>query len=96
MYVFRIHIRPSGGSADMQRTFDYCLREGVLGVGWRTPSGRNTRDWDEYYQEASHEHGNLAGCKYIHDWIDPGDLVWTRDPFGNYYLARVLSRAFFF
>ncbi|WP_350282807.1 hypothetical protein, partial [Nitrosomonas sp.] len=55
-------------------------------------SGRNTRDWDEYYQEASHEHGNLAVCKYIHDWIDPGDLVWTRDPFGNYYLARVLSR----
>lgn len=91
MYVFRIHIRPGGGSADMQKTFDYCLREGVLGVGWRTSSGRNTCDWDEYYQEASREHENLAVCKYIHKWVAPGDLAWTRDPFGHYYLARVLS-----
>jgi len=75
----------------MQTTFAYCLREGVLGVGWRTSSGRNTRDWNEYYGEASREHENLAVCKYIHKWVTPGDLVWTRDPSGHYYLARVLS-----
>ena len=33
MYVFRIHIRPSGGSADMRTTFNYCLKNGLLGVG---------------------------------------------------------------
>jgi len=75
----------------MQTTFDYCLRERVLGVGWRTCSGRNTRDWNEYYEEASREHENLAVCKYIHKWVTPDDLVWTRDPSGHYYLARVLS-----
>lgn len=91
MYVFRIHIRPGGGSADMQVTFDYCLRERILGVGWRTRSGRNTRQWDEYYEEASREHKKLAVCKYICRWVTPGDLVWTRDPCGHYYLARVLS-----
>lgn len=91
MYVFRIHIRPGGGSADMQKTFDYCLREGFLGVGWRTRSGKNTHDWNAYYEEASSEHKNLAVCKYIHNRVRPGDLVWTRDPFARYYLARVLS-----
>jgi hypothetical protein len=75
----------------MQATFDYCLREGILGVGWRTPSNRNTTNWDEYYGEASQEHSNLQVCKYIRKRVRPGDLVWTRDPSGHYYLARVTS-----
>lgn len=91
MNVFRIHIRPSGGSADMKTTFGYCVQEGILGVGWRTSSGRNTRIWDEYYTEASQEHPNLQVCSYIHKSIRLGDLVWTRDPSSHYYLARVLS-----
>jgi hypothetical protein len=91
MYVFRIHIRPQGGSADMDTTFNYCLKEGILGVGWRTPSNRNTRKWNEYYDEASQEHNNLQVCKYIQKWVSPGDLVWTRDPSGQYYLSRVTS-----
>jgi hypothetical protein len=91
MYVFRIHIRPQGGSADMQNTFGYCIRNGILGVGWRTSSDRNTKNWDEYYAEASQEHENLQVCKYINKWVGPGDLVWTRDPSGQYFLARVLS-----
>jgi hypothetical protein len=37
MYVFRIHIRPSGGAADMPTTFNYCLKNGILGsVGEQT------------------------------------------------------------
>jgi len=91
MYVFRIHIRPQGGSADMQNTFGYCIRNGILGVGWRTSSDRNTKNWAEYYTEASQEHENLQVCKYINKWVGPGDLVWTRDPSGQYFLGRVLS-----
>lgn len=33
MYVFRIHIRPQGGSVDMRTTFNYCQKNGLLGVG---------------------------------------------------------------
>jgi hypothetical protein len=91
MYVFRIHIRPQGGTADMHTTFDYCLRNGLLGVGWRTNSQHNTKNWDEYFNEASQIHSNLQICKYIHKWVSEGDLVWTRDPNGQYYLARVTS-----
>lgn len=91
MYLFRIHIRPHGGTANMSSTFEYCLREGILGVGWRTRSDNCTKIWDEYYHEASQLHNNLQVCKYIHKWVGPDDLVWTRDPFGQYYLAHVLS-----
>jgi hypothetical protein len=70
MYVFRIHIRPQGGSADMETTFNYCLKEGILGVGWRTPSNRNTGNWNEYYDEASQEYDKLHICKYIQKWLD--------------------------
>lgn len=91
MCVFRIHIRPQGGSAHMKTTFDYCLRNGILGVGWRTPSDRNTKNRDEYYEEASQKHDKLHICRYIHKMVSPGDLVWTRSPSGHYYLARVTS-----
>lgn len=91
MYLFRIHIRPQGGSADMETTFNYCLKNNLLGVGWRTPSNRHTKIWDEYFSEASNEHENLNVCKYIQKWVCQGDLVWTRDAVGRYYLARVKS-----
>jgi predicted CoA-binding protein len=91
MYVFRIHIRPEGGSADMPTTFNYCLKNGILGVGWRTNSNRSTKDWDKYFNEASQKHPNLQVCKYIKKWVSEGDLVWTRNAEGQYYLARVIS-----
>lgn len=91
MYLFRIHIRPQGGSADIATTFGYCLNNGLLGVGWKTNSQRNTTNWDEYFNEASQVHDNLQQCKYIKKWVSEGDLVWTRDAAGQYYLARVKS-----
>ena len=91
MYLFRIHTRPGGGSADMKETFDYCLNKGLLGVGWRTETNKNTTDWGQYYAEASKTHENLNICKYIKKWVNSDDLVWTRDINGEYYLAKVIS-----
>lgn len=34
---------------------------------------------------------NLQTCTYLHARVRAGDLVWTRDPRGCYYLARVVS-----
>ena len=91
MYLFRIHIRPGGGSASMEEAFDYCKKNGLLGVGWRTESNSNTTDWDKYFTEASKIHENLNVCKYINKWVGKDDLVWTRDMSGEYYLAKVIS-----
>lgn len=75
----------------MAETFAYCLSQGILGVGWRTETTTNTKDWETYYAEANTLHDNVNTCEYIKEWVSEGCLVWTRDPQGNYYLARVLS-----
>jgi len=94
MHVYRIHIRPKGGTSDMQETFSYCLNNQILGVGWRTDSNKNTKDWNEYYRDAllsGYPDSELKICKYIQRWIEKDDLVWTRNTNGKYYLALVLS-----
>lgn len=91
MYVFRIHIRPQGGIASMKETFDYCLENQILGVGWQVDSTNNPDSWEEYLREAEEIHGNLNVCKYIKKWVSEGDLVWTRSDEGKYFLAKVQS-----
>lgn len=92
MYLYRIHIRPYGGTADTKTNFDYCLREGVLGVGWRVETDKKSLEWKEYEELALQTHGKVNACSYINRWIKPDDLVWTRDGNANYYLARVTSK----
>ncbi|SMO48371.1 hypothetical protein [Gracilimonas mengyeensis] len=75
----------------MKNTFDYCLRENLLGVGWRVPGLQSTKNWNDYYKEAIKTHGKVNVCKYINKWVEEYDLVWTRDQNGKYYLAKVES-----
>ena len=89
--LFRIHIRPHGGTDDMHATFQHCLKHGLLGVGWRVDDFTQTTEWEVYEQAARHVHDDLQQPIYIYDNVEPGDLVWTRDPDGQYYLARVTS-----
>ena len=92
--LFRIHIRPSGGTGDMAATFGHCLANSLLGVGWRVDSLVSTTDWNTYEREAISEYGSNASIqqpRYIYNNVEHGDLVWTRDPEGQYYLARVKS-----
>ena len=93
MSVFRIHIRPSGGAGDPNISFEYCLRHGVLGMGWGVPAAEPALNWDEYHEAAEAQYGlaDLANVLYLHDNVDENDLLWTRDTAGIYYLARVVS-----
>lgn len=91
MRLFRIHIRPKGGSQNMQETFRHCLKNGVLGVGWRVKGLRKGSKWERYFAKASKLYGKVRNCEYIHNNVGRNDLVWTRDPAGAYYLARVKS-----
>lgn len=89
--LFRIHIRPEGGSDDMSATFQHCLDNRLLGVGWRVDGLPNTTDWRTFEQAAKGVHESIQQPRYIHDNVERGDLVWTRDPQATYYLARVRS-----
>lgn len=91
MHVFRIHIRPQGGTASVKETFEYCLKNNILGVGWQVNSTRSPVSWDAFIKEAKQIHNNVQVLKYIKRWVSRGDLVWTRDHNGTYYLARVKS-----
>lgn len=91
MYLFRLHIRPQGGTADMKTTFDYCIRNQILGVGWRLDQPINTEDMQIYLAAAEKCGQETQLVKYIHRYVRPGDLVWTRSDSGQYYLAKVKS-----
>ncbi len=58
------------------------------------PDLANTRDWVVYEEAAQreHGHGSIQQPRYIYQNVTPNDLVWTRDPSGQYYLARVVDR----
>lgn len=75
----------------MKDSFDYCLKNEILGVGWQINSTKTPASWDAYLKEAEQIHDNLQVPKYIKRWVSAGDLVWTRDADGKYYLAKVKS-----
>ncbi len=89
MNLYRIHIRPQGGTDDMVATFQHCLENNLLGVGWRVDGIGQTTDWKVYEQIAKLRHDSLQQPRYIFNYVKPEDLVWTRDPRNQYYLAYV-------
>jgi len=94
MSVFRLHIRPKGGLANPSISFAYCLREGVLGVGWQVePPAGTALAWEAYERLAADAYGlgELSRVRYLHANIKPRDLIWSRDADGKYYLAKVCS-----
>jgi hypothetical protein len=93
MNVFRIHIRPTGGLKDSKLPFDYCLKEGVLGLGWQTESQTNSASWESYEAEASEQYGTkgISRVRYLKNNVKQNDLIWTRDTEGHYFLGKVNS-----
>lgn len=89
--LYRLHIRPAGNAA---HAFRYCLDEGLLGTGWGTTRWidpqRSPAGWDDYLTLARKEWSNraLVAVRSLHD-APIGSLVWTRDPHGIYYLAKL-------
>lgn len=88
--VFRIHIRPGGDAGrHPEQSFTYCLQEGVLGIGWGVEVPEGVRlTWNEYERLALLRHKNIRIVRYLFQNVRPGDLLWTRDHQGKYYLAR--------
>jgi len=93
MAVYRIHIRPRGGDKNSRLSFDYCLKENVLGLGWQIKTTNNIISWKDYESEASKIYGKdkLSRVRYLKDNIKKDDLIWTRDHDGYYYLGKAKS-----
>ena len=92
--VYRIHIRPGGGANNQEMSFAYCLKHGVLGMGWSVEeTGKSSLSWDEYIVAAERKYGykDVQNIRYLHREVKENDLIWTRDTMGRYYLGRVIS-----
>ena len=93
--VWRVHIRPSGGDrVDYQASFDLCLRQHIIGIGWRVTEAysRAPRSLRDYRSHMDPNDGswNTAINRLVA--MDQHDLVWIRSPRPyHYYLCRIVG-----
>lgn len=87
MALWRVHLRPDAHTVD---PVEICIRQGVVGIGWRVP--RVPRSRDEYWNLGEKEYGYSGWRKAANavGWrMSDNDLVWVRDFFGSYYVGRI-------
>jgi hypothetical protein len=93
MRVHRLHIKPGRGQVKPALAFAYCLKQQVLGVGWPVPTlSQAPLTWEAYEKRAVKMYGRaseISRVRYVHDNVEPNDLIWTRDAEGKYFLAKV-------
>ena len=88
--VWRVHLRAEG-----ENQAEFCLNNGIVGVGWQVEGGHDYMGWEEYcalgkvqYHEAGKKGWWLA-VNAIHNGMNIGDLCWVRDTRPQYYLGRI-------
>ncbi len=88
MSLWRVHLRPD--SIKGIDPVDVCLRQGVVGIGWRVPTKPST--WDEYWALGQKEYGDRGWSKAanaVGSRMAVGDIVWVRDFQGYYYVGKI-------
>lgn len=87
MAIWRVHLRPDSDDID---PVDVCIRQEVVGIGWRVSTRPTNRD--EYWALGEKKYGTTGWSRAANaiGWrMKVGDLVWVRDYFGAYYLGRI-------
>ncbi|MHA1360593.1 MAG: hypothetical protein ACTSRC_20925 [Candidatus Helarchaeota archaeon] len=87
MKVWRVHLRPEADGID---PVDVCIRQKVVGIGWRV--SRKPANKDEYWKLGEKEYGDQGWSRATNaiGWrMKEGDLVWVRDFFGIYYIGKI-------
>ena len=88
--VWRVHLRAEG-----ENQAEFCLNNGIVGVGWQVEGEHDYMGWEEYrvlgkvqYREAGKK-GWWPAVNAIHNRMNIGDLCWVRDTRPQYYLGRI-------
>jgi len=90
MQIWRLNINPDADEDTDPRQF--CLENSILGFGWPIESSSQEVTWEEYKAKAKDKYGGKSwktAINGLHDRMEEGDLCWTRDRDGSYYLGRV-------
>ena len=94
MNIWRINLKSDGVNPR-----EFCLKRNIVGVGWPVDHTNNTLVWKEYYELAMETYYNQPerdkgwwpALNAMKNRMVIGDLVWTRDTKGEYYLGRITS-----
>ena len=65
-----------------------------MGFGWPIQTDARSVTWEEYKEKAKEKYGGRGwktATNGLYKRINVGDLCWTRDRFGIYYLGRIES-----
>jgi len=86
--LWRIHIRPGGG--DPARSYAYCLRKEVIGVGWAIDNDEPL-PLERYLELCGDRYPDGTGNKTVRllAGMATGDLAWMRNTQGVYHLCKV-------
>ena len=97
--VWRVHIRPTGGTegVDYARSYELCLSKNVIGIGWgvtdtysRIP--KSLRDYRAESQARYPDGRSLSMALGRLLQMEQHDLVWIRSPRPHrYHLCRIVG-----
>lgn len=88
--LWRVHLVTSG--EDPRR---FCIQGGIIGVGWAVDHDGPV-DWSTYERLAAAAYdadgrGWRSAVSALRERMEDGDLCWSRDTSGVYYLGRITS-----
>lgn len=99
MNIWRINLKPAAQSGIDSR--QHCLSNGLVGIGWQVERGSECVSGKIYEDRATVEYYNEGDKSWWPAWnalyhkSKIGDLIWTRDNVGIYYLGRIISDWFY-
>lgn len=92
MQLWRLHIRPGGAPASLERrSTEFCLQCNIVGMGWAVESA--VTDWPSYEAAVRAEYDDHA-ARVVGRFAQEaqiGDLAWFRTVAGIYYLAEFVG-----
>ena len=91
--IWRLNIKTAAKRGVNPRRF--CLDRNILGVGWQV-SQPGVVEWDDYIAEARDKYKTKGrsfsvAINALKNRMEVGDLCWTRDHDGTYYLGKITS-----
>lgn len=97
MTVWRIKLNSQrseedGGSPDWDEAKEYCRKAGLVGVGWglsKLRSGARLRTVMAAYRATEGWAAGANTARRLADDVQEGDLMWTRDSLGRYWLCQI-------
>lgn len=97
-YVVRLNLKPSKDKEERKKLIDFCLHgdQQVLAIGWSyvyENGNAGIESYQDYYDAVKKRKGKLNPAHNFLRETTEGDLFWTRDLDGNYWICRAKGGA---